>query len=152
MSKTDESRKADIIALKAAERYGMDLTDIFSVTRKREVREKRQVIQHLCKELTKMSLSGIGAHFSDYGPAKDHTTVLHAHKKIEDLIFTDKKLRADVEWIKSRSLAQFREIEREKLRKSPGEMDLHWLRAKIFRAVRVSKTEEILKNELIAIL
>lgn len=152
MSKSEERIKANIIAQKAADHYGMDLYELFRNTRKRHIIEKRQVIQYLCRELTKLTYENIATQFDDFGPAKDHATIIHAHRKISDLLEFDGDLSADVEAIKNRSFSGFRQMERDRLNKSRSEMDLHWLRAKIFRAMRVSKTQEVLKNELIAIL
>ena len=49
----------------------------------------RQIAMYLCKSLTTFSYPEIGKNFG----GKDHTTVMHAVKKIEALLVTDQKLR-----------------------------------------------------------
>ena len=61
-------------------------------TRKREVVQARQVSMFFSKSLTKASLSNIGSHIG----GKDHATVLHACKTVNNLIDTDKHFRNQV--------------------------------------------------------
>ena len=57
----------------------------------------RQVSMYIAKVLTPRSLPEIGRRFG----GRDHTTVLHAVRKIERLLLTDEKLAADVAAIKA---------------------------------------------------
>lgn len=56
-------------------------------TRKREVVVPRQVSMYLTKEFTNMSLKSIGYHFGN----RDHSTVIHAIKTVNDMMDTDQK-------------------------------------------------------------
>jgi len=67
-----------------------------SKTRKREVVQARQIAMYFAKKMTKSSLANIGAHCG----GKDHATVLHACKTVNNLMETDKTFRgyiADLE-------------------------------------------------------
>jgi chromosomal replication initiator protein len=57
----------------------VELRVLRSATRQRQVREARQVAMFLARELTGLSLVKIGAYFG----GRDHTTVLHACRKVE---------------------------------------------------------------------
>ena len=63
-----------------------------SKTRKREIVQARQLAMFFCKQLTKNSLANIGIHCGN----KDHATVLHACKTVNNLIDTDKQFKAYV--------------------------------------------------------
>lgn len=80
----------DEIQRKVAEHYNLRLTDMHSARRSRNVARPRQVAMYLCKKLTTRSLPEIGRKFG----GRDHTTVMHAVKKIEELM-TDDTLFAD---------------------------------------------------------
>jgi chromosomal replication initiator protein len=64
-----------------------------SKTRKREVVQARQIAMYFAKNYTKSSLATIGAHCG----GKDHATVLHACKTVNNLMETDKRFRAYVD-------------------------------------------------------
>ncbi|MCH7535913.1 MAG: chromosomal replication initiator protein DnaA, partial [Bacteroidetes bacterium] len=64
-----------------------------SKTRKREVVQARQIAMYFAKSLTKSSLANIGMHCG----GKDHATVLHACKTVNNLIDTDKHFRKYIE-------------------------------------------------------
>ncbi|NQY08479.1 MAG: chromosomal replication initiator protein DnaA [Flavobacteriales bacterium] len=64
-----------------------------SKTRKREVVQARQIAMYFAKNLTKSSLANIGMHCG----GKDHATVLHACKTVNNLIDTDKHFRKYIE-------------------------------------------------------
>ena len=67
--------------------------DIFlSKTRKREIVQARQIAMYLSRNLTKTSLSSIGAQLG----GKDHATVLHACNTVGDLMDTDRSFRGYV--------------------------------------------------------
>ena len=77
-------------------KYNIKLADMDSSKRKREFSHPRQVAMYLCREMTDLSLPQIGKAFG----GKDHTTVLHACKKIEDEIKTSSLLAEEVNIIK----------------------------------------------------
>ncbi len=64
----------------------LDIDDCRILTRKREIVECRQLCMFFSKKLTKQSLRTIGWYFG----RKDHATVLHAVKTIDNLIETDR--------------------------------------------------------------
>lgn len=68
---------------------------LLSAKRTREVAQARQIAMYLCKQYTKMPLSGIGLALG----GKNHATVLHACKTIPNLVETDKIIRRQVEEI-----------------------------------------------------
>ena len=76
--------------------FHIKLTDLESSKRKREFTHPRQVAMYLCREMTDQSLPQIGKQFG----GKDHTTVLHACKKIEDEIKTSAILAEEIKLIK----------------------------------------------------
>jgi chromosomal replication initiator protein len=64
-----------------------------SKTRKREVVQARQIAMFFAKNMTKSSLATIGMHCG----GKDHATVLHACRTVNNLMDTDKRFRAYIE-------------------------------------------------------
>ncbi|MDR1034672.1 MAG: chromosomal replication initiator protein DnaA [Holosporales bacterium] len=83
----------DSIQRKVCEYYGVKLSDLISSRRHKAVTTARQIAMYLCKSLTTRSLPDIGKGFG----GKDHSTVIHAVKKIKDLIANDKAFSADLE-------------------------------------------------------
>jgi chromosomal replication initiator protein len=84
------------IQRKTAEFYKLDLRDLHSKERSRRVARPRQVAMYLSRELTMRSLPEIGRRFGD----RDHTTVLHACRRIAELCSTDAALKQEVEFLK----------------------------------------------------
>ncbi len=82
----------DDIQRKVAEHYHLKLSDMMSARRAREVARPRQVAMYLAKKLTPRSLPEIGRRFGN----RDHTTVMHAVKRIEELRAADRELDSDV--------------------------------------------------------
>ena len=81
----------DNIQRTVAEYYKIKVADLLSKRRTRTVTRPRQVAMALSKELTNHSLPEIGDAFG----GRDHTTVLHACKKIVELQETDPGIRED---------------------------------------------------------
>jgi chromosomal replication initiator protein len=77
---------------KVANRYNMKVSDMSSSSRLRSIARPRQIAMYLSKTLTPKSLADIGAKFGK----KDHTTVMHAIKKIEELMASDPDFREEV--------------------------------------------------------
>jgi chromosomal replication initiator protein len=73
--------------------YGISLLDLLSERRARPVARPRQVAMWLCKQLTPKSLPTIGRLFG----GRDHTTVMHAVRKIEELRHADPNVAHDCE-------------------------------------------------------
>ncbi|MDR0661480.1 MAG: chromosomal replication initiator protein DnaA [Prevotellaceae bacterium] len=78
--------------------FGLSTEAMTSKTRKREIVQARQIAMYFCRSLTKTSLASIGAQIG----GKDHATVLHACKTVEDLVETDKLFRQHVTEIEKR--------------------------------------------------
>ena len=81
----------DNIQRTVAEYYKMKVADLHSKRRTRTITRPRQMAMALAKELTSHSLPEIGDAFG----GRDHTTVLHACKKIEELQESDANIRED---------------------------------------------------------
>ncbi|MGE4314001.1 MAG: chromosomal replication initiator protein DnaA [Pseudobdellovibrionaceae bacterium] len=81
----------DEIQRRVAEHYNLKLTDMHSARRSRNVARPRQVAMYLAKQLTARSLPEIGRKFG----GRDHTTVMHAVRKIEELIEEDASIAQD---------------------------------------------------------
>jgi len=82
----------DDIQKKIASRYNIKLTDMSSPVRTRSIARPRQIAMYLSKILTPKSLVDIGKKFGK----KDHTTVMHAIKKVEELLESDLELREEI--------------------------------------------------------
>ncbi len=88
----DRVLTVDEIQQKVAAHYGILISDIMSARRTKTITVPRQVAMYLSKKLTRLSLPDIGRSFG----GKDHTTVLHACRKIESEITTNAKLADEV--------------------------------------------------------
>ncbi len=73
--------------------YNIRLSDIIGPKRLRSYARPRQVAMYLCKQLTSRSLPEIGRRFG----GRDHTTVMHGVRRIEELKTTDGQIAEDVE-------------------------------------------------------
>ena len=87
----DKLVSIDNIQRTVAEYYKIKISDLLSKRRSRSVARPRQVAMALSKELTNHSLPEIGDAFG----GRDHTTVLHACRKIAELRETDADIRED---------------------------------------------------------
>lgn len=92
----DRQVNAEDVQKKVAEHFNVRVSDMHSAKRARTVARPRQIAMYLVKSLTTMSLPEVGRKFG----GRDHTTVMHAIKKVEDLMKTDSALREDVELLK----------------------------------------------------
>lgn len=89
----DRQVTIDDIQRKVSEYYSIRVSDMHSPRRIRTVARPRQVAMYLSKILTSRSLPEIGRKFG----GRDHTTILHAVKKIEDLMAKEKRMCEDIE-------------------------------------------------------
>ena len=85
----------DEIQRKVAEHYTLRLSDMHSARRSRNVARPRQIAMYLCKKLTPRSLPEIGRKFG----GRDHTTVMHAVRKIEEMVGEDISFADEVKLI-----------------------------------------------------
>jgi chromosomal replication initiator protein len=86
----------DEIQKKVAEHFNIRVSDMHSARRARQVARPRQVAMYLAKQLTPRSLPEIGRKFG----GRDHTTVIHAVRKIEELAAYDATFKEDVELLR----------------------------------------------------
>ena len=84
------------IQKKVAEHFNIRLTDMHSPRRSRSVARPRQIAMYLAKSITSRSLPEIGRKFG----GRDHTTVMHAVKKIEELKQEDSNFNEDIDLLK----------------------------------------------------
>lgn len=81
------------IQRRVADHYNIRLADMSSPRRARAVARPRQIAMYLAKQLTTRSLPEIGRKFG----GRDHTTVMHAVKKVEELRSADHILQEDID-------------------------------------------------------
>lgn len=86
----------DEIQKRVAEHYSIKVSDMHSARRARVVARPRQVAMYLAKQLTPRSLPEIGRRFG----GRDHTTVMHAIRKIEELRASDAVISEDIELLR----------------------------------------------------
>ena len=84
------------IQKRVAEHYNVRLSEMHSARRARAVARPRQVAMYLSKQLTSRSLPEIGRKFG----GRDHTTVMHAVRKIDELRAGDNEFAEDVELLR----------------------------------------------------
>lgn len=90
---SDRRITIDEIQKQVAEHYKVRIADMHSARRARAVARPRQVAMYLAKQLTSRSLPEIGRKFG----GRDHTTVMHAVRKVEELIAEDPSFAQDVD-------------------------------------------------------
>jgi chromosomal replication initiator protein len=88
----DRKITIDEIQRKVAEHYKLRLSDLLSARRSVDVARPRQVAMYLAKQFTPRSLPEIGRKFG----GRDHTTVMHAVKRIEELRLVNSELDRDL--------------------------------------------------------
>ena len=81
-----------------AETFSMSVDDLTSSKRTADIALARQIAMFLCREMTELSLQNIGQAFRK----KDHTTVIHAQKKIEQLLKTNSEIKKVVDNIRTK--------------------------------------------------
>ena len=84
------------IQKRVAEHFNIRISDMHSARRARSVARPRQVAMYLAKQLTSRSLPEIGRKFG----GRDHTTVMHAVKKVDELRDHDTTFAEDVELLR----------------------------------------------------
>jgi len=89
----DRKVTIDEIMKKTCEHYNIRQSDMIGPSRARNVARPRQMAMYLCKKLTTRSLPEIGRKFGK----RDHTTILHGVRRIEELMSTDSQIAEDAE-------------------------------------------------------
>ncbi|WP_238366328.1 chromosomal replication initiator protein DnaA [Mesobacterium pallidum] len=84
------------IQRKVSEHYNIRLSDMIGPKRLRLIARPRQVAMYLCKHMTSRSLPEIGRHFG----GRDHTTVMHGVKRIDELKQQDGQIAEDLEMLR----------------------------------------------------
>ena len=93
---SDRKLTIEEIQRKVAEHYNVRLSDLIGPKRLRTIARPRQVAMYLAKQLTSRSLPEIGRRFG----GRDHTTIMHGVRKIEELAATDSQLADDLQLLK----------------------------------------------------
>jgi chromosomal replication initiator protein len=84
------------IQKRVAEHYNIRLSEMYSARRARAVARPRQVAMYLAKQLTARSLPEIGRKFG----GRDHTTVMHAVRKVDELRSLDRSFAEDIDLLR----------------------------------------------------
>lgn len=92
LSVADRRVSIEDVQRKVAERYNIRVSEMTSKRRERSVARPRQIAMYLAKNLTTKSLPDIGRAFD-----RDHTTVIHAVKTIEDMCLKDPAFKAEID-------------------------------------------------------
>ena len=100
---TAEITAAAIIA-QTANYFGLTIDDLCGSSRSRVLVTARQIAMYLCRELTEMSLPKIGQQFG----GRDHTTVMHANRKIRELMAERRSIYNQVTELTNRIKQQHR--------------------------------------------
>ena len=93
MKHTKREVSIDYIQKVVSDYFQMDVETLQSKTRKRHIVQARQLAMFFAKKFTKASLASIGSQIGQ----RDHATVLHACKTVDNLSSTDKQFRKYVE-------------------------------------------------------
>ncbi len=93
---SDRKITVEEIQRKVSEHYNIRLSDMIGPKRVRTYARPRQVAMYLCKQMTTRSLPEIGRRFG----GRDHTTIMHGVKKIQELRTTDSQIADDLELLR----------------------------------------------------
>ncbi|MFV0410152.1 MAG: chromosomal replication initiator protein DnaA [Paracoccus sp. (in: a-proteobacteria)] len=93
---SDRKLSIEDIQRKVAEHYNIKLADMVGQKRVRTIARPRQVAMYLAKQMTTRSLPEIGRRFG----GRDHTTIMHGVRKIEELCTEDHGLAEDVQLLR----------------------------------------------------
>jgi chromosomal replication initiator protein len=95
---------ASTIMAQTAAYFSISMEDLCGTSRSRVLVQARQVAMYLCRELTELSLPKIGQHFG----GRDHTTVMHADRKIRSLMAERRSVYTQVSELTNRIKSQAR--------------------------------------------
>jgi chromosomal replication initiator protein len=93
---SDRKVTIEEIQRKVAEHYNVRLSDMIGPKRVRTIARPRQVAMYLAKQLTTRSLPEIGRRFG----GRDHTTIMHGIRKVEELKLADSQLAEDIDLLR----------------------------------------------------
>lgn len=93
---SDRKVTIEEIQRRVSEHYNIRLSDLIGPKRVRTIARPRQMAMYLSKQLTTRSLPDIGRRFG----GRDHTTVIHGVRRIEDLMIRDTQIAEDLELLR----------------------------------------------------
>ena len=93
---SDRKVTVEEIQRRVSEHYNIRLSDLIGPKRVRTIARPRQVAMYLAKQLTSRSLPEIGRRFG----GRDHTTVMHGVRRIEELKGHDNQIADDLEMLR----------------------------------------------------
>jgi|TARA_B110000967_G_scaffold139799_1_gene142728 chromosomal replication initiator protein len=93
---SDRKTTVEEIQRKVSDHYNIRLSDMLGPKRLRNFARPRQIAMYLCKQLTTRSLPEIGRRFG----GRDHTTVMHGVRRIEDLRNQDSQISDDLDMLR----------------------------------------------------
>jgi chromosomal replication initiator protein len=93
---SDRKVTIEEIQRKVSEHYNIRLSDMIGPKRLRIIARPRQIAMYLAKQLTPRSLPEIGRRFG----GRDHTTIMHGVRRIEELMATDSQLSDDLQLLR----------------------------------------------------
>ena len=97
---------AGLIIAQTAAYFGVSIEDLTGPSRGRHLVQGRQIAMYLCRELTDLSLPKIGAQFGN----RDHTTVMYADRKINQLLAERRSVFNQVSELTNRVKMQARQV------------------------------------------
>tara|TARA_B100000686_G_scaffold295941_2_gene327202 strand:- start:23 stop:1411 length:1389 start_codon:yes stop_codon:yes gene_type:complete len=100
INSNNKSINVELIQNLVATHFNLNMQELLSQRRSRSLARPRQIAMYLAKQHTTNSLPDIGRKFSN----RDHTTVIHAVKKIDELIKKDNEIRQSVAELKKKLL------------------------------------------------
>ena len=102
----DDTRQITVATImgQTADYFGLSLDDLTGTSRSRMLVTARQIAMYLCRELTDLSLPKIGQEFG----GRDHTTVMHANRKVRELITERRSIYNQVTELTNRVKQQHR--------------------------------------------
>jgi len=98
INSNNKSINVEFIQNLVASHFNLNIQELLSPRRSRSLARPRQIAMYLAKQHTTNSLPDIGRKFSN----RDHTTVIHAVKKIDELIKKDNEIRQNIIEIKKK--------------------------------------------------
>jgi chromosomal replication initiator protein len=103
----DDAREITVgtIMAQTADYFGLTIEDLSGSSRSRVLVTARQIAMYLCRELTELSLPKIGQAFG----GRDHTTVMHANKKVRELMTERRSIYNQVTELTNRIKQQHRD-------------------------------------------
>ena len=96
LRQSDRKTTVEEIQRKVSDHYNIRLSDLIGPKRVRTFARPRQVAMYLCKQLTQRSLPEIGRRFG----GRDHTTIMHGIKRIEELKAKDSQIAEDLDLLR----------------------------------------------------